>query len=638
MRPVQLVALATLMTAALPVARADVPPAQAQAQAQAQTAAPAQTPAPKANGSKPEAIAHFERGSRHYQEGRYDEAIAEYEAAYRAQPHPSVLYNIAQAHERLLVYPKAVEYFQRYLAEAGPNARHAVIVQNRLRALTQLPARLTISSEPSGATVLVRGQAIGKTPLVNANVTAGPATIEVKLPGYFASTTERALELGQPYILQYTLRRRTGVLTVRSRPSGARVLVGDRLLGTTPLSEAVGAGQLNLVLEHDGYLKAGQLVSVRPDERTEADIRLPKLPPDRRAGRNELIADATIYGGWVGFAIAEVAGARDSARPLLDPRGNPVLDASGKPVVQGPQYAALILPAVGGAVVAPLLTALATRRGDITQGQTQLISGGTIWGSLQGVYVALAAGGDARALYAGALGGGAVGVGVSLLVGRRLDVNVNPGDVGMFNSAVFWTNGLAALAVGTAAAAANNPNQKPALNQQQAGGIMTGANTAGIVTGILLANFLESTRLRLFLIDVTGAVGGLTGFGAAFGLQKANNERNDLLAAGAAGGIVAGLVAGAIWTHYLLPRDPDAAPPGKAARASSRLARRLGGALVGRDGESGRWRVQVPRPQPLSFAPPGQTGLSLSSSGGLGHALGSTGFGLGINLLEPSAW
>src|SRR5581483_7130851 len=87
-----------------------------------------------------DARAHYEAGQKLYDQGRYDESITEYEAAYRLKPHPNVLYNIAQAHERLLEYGESVKWFERYLAEAPPDAEFRTLVENRLRVLRGLPA------------------------------------------------------------------------------------------------------------------------------------------------------------------------------------------------------------------------------------------------------------------------------------------------------------------------------------------------------------------------------------------------------------------------------------------------------------------------------------------------------------------
>src|SRR5262249_61136022 len=94
------------------------------------------------------AKAHYEKAQQLYATGNYDEAIAEYQEAYRLKPHPNVLYNIAQAYERLLDYAQSVTWFERYLAEAPPDAPERVIVENRLKILRNLPARVSVTTIP----------------------------------------------------------------------------------------------------------------------------------------------------------------------------------------------------------------------------------------------------------------------------------------------------------------------------------------------------------------------------------------------------------------------------------------------------------------------------------------------------------
>src|SRR3954447_6785015 len=96
----------------------------------------------------PAAAVHYEAGQKYYDQGRYDEAIGEYEAAYKLSPHPNVLYNIAQAHERLLEYAKSVDWFERYLREAPRDAEFRLVVESRVRVLRSLPARVSITTIP----------------------------------------------------------------------------------------------------------------------------------------------------------------------------------------------------------------------------------------------------------------------------------------------------------------------------------------------------------------------------------------------------------------------------------------------------------------------------------------------------------
>src|SRR6185503_10468568 len=112
---------------------------------------------------------HYEAGSSYYQQGRYADALREFEEAYRlssAARKPALLYNIGQAHERLNRLADAIDAFRRYL-EASPGADDAEVVRERINTLQ---ARLegtaiTLQVSEAGAHVLVDGEDRGTTPL-----------------------------------------------------------------------------------------------------------------------------------------------------------------------------------------------------------------------------------------------------------------------------------------------------------------------------------------------------------------------------------------------------------------------------------------------------------------------------------------
>lgn len=81
---------------------------------------------------------HFRLAERHYAEGRYAEAIVEFEAAYRVRPHGALHFNIAKCHERLGNTDQAVAGYRAYLREV-PDASDRELVA---RTLTELEARL----------------------------------------------------------------------------------------------------------------------------------------------------------------------------------------------------------------------------------------------------------------------------------------------------------------------------------------------------------------------------------------------------------------------------------------------------------------------------------------------------------------
>jgi len=77
------------------------------------------------------ARAHFRTGQAHFQAGRYDEAIVEYQAAYELARRPELLFNIGSAYRKKAEVTHAaadkraaVDYYRRYLG-ADPAAKAA---------------------------------------------------------------------------------------------------------------------------------------------------------------------------------------------------------------------------------------------------------------------------------------------------------------------------------------------------------------------------------------------------------------------------------------------------------------------------------------------------------------------------------
>jgi hypothetical protein len=80
-------------------------------------AAPKKKP-PTAAPEQKEADRHFKSGVALFKEGKFTEALAEFERANEIAPHPLVLYNIAACHRELSNYAEAVKFYRRFLSEA----------------------------------------------------------------------------------------------------------------------------------------------------------------------------------------------------------------------------------------------------------------------------------------------------------------------------------------------------------------------------------------------------------------------------------------------------------------------------------------------------------------------------------------
>ncbi len=131
----------------------------------------------------------FEQGVQAYREGRYEQAIELFERANREKPHPALVYNIGQAHEKLGNVERAIAAFREYL-RVSPDARDREEVERRIAALMERSAHthqaLQITSSPSGAHVHVDGKLVGRTPW-SGELAAGEHSLELRLGGHRSS-------------------------------------------------------------------------------------------------------------------------------------------------------------------------------------------------------------------------------------------------------------------------------------------------------------------------------------------------------------------------------------------------------------------------------------------------------------------
>jgi hypothetical protein len=98
-------------------------------------------------------------------------------------------------------------------------------------------ATLRISSEPDSAIVFLDGTRAGSTPLDLEGLAPGPHTLRLVVgePGNWFSDVTRdslVLEPGSERQVHYRLDHRFAIMTM---PSGAEVLIGDSVAGTTPI-------------------------------------------------------------------------------------------------------------------------------------------------------------------------------------------------------------------------------------------------------------------------------------------------------------------------------------------------------------------------------------------------------------------
>ncbi len=102
---------------------------------------------PKRDDAEKRAQKLFQVGDDHYAAGRYEEAVVHFQQAYELSQQPALLFNMANAYERMGEYEKAAEHLRRYLE--SPKAEDVASVRERIRRL-ELSARA--SSDRAAAT------------------------------------------------------------------------------------------------------------------------------------------------------------------------------------------------------------------------------------------------------------------------------------------------------------------------------------------------------------------------------------------------------------------------------------------------------------------------------------------------------
>lgn len=138
----------------------------------------------------------FEGGVKAYKDRRYDEAIELFQRANQIKPSAAFSFNIGIAYQDAGEIPQALRYFRDYLRQ-DPGAADRAEVSERIR---QLEAKLqvtglqqlTVLTDPTGAAILVDGEAVGASPWTG-ELKPGNHKLAVKLQGY--RIEERSIDL-----------------------------------------------------------------------------------------------------------------------------------------------------------------------------------------------------------------------------------------------------------------------------------------------------------------------------------------------------------------------------------------------------------------------------------------------------------
>lgn len=257
---------------------------------------------------------------------------------------PVVLLRVIGAAERLFtaaVLRAAAEAAQREHAVLYPREKTAALFAQRPSRCPDEPVCLTEAAAEAQARALLSlrvlqegGRSVLAAEMVDAPSGDVSAMESMPLPG---DEPGRAATIGAlvKKVLGSGLLRKRGTLAVGSLPSGASVIVDERVRGTTPLERAALAGRHVLRLELAGHapyrteveVEAGQTASVQAQlapsgAATGSLATAPSAPAGRPAWRlatgGVLLGTGVLLAGFGISAFSVNGGCADAVAPLPD--------------------------------------------------------------------------------------------------------------------------------------------------------------------------------------------------------------------------------------------------------------------------------------------------------------------------------
>jgi tetratricopeptide (TPR) repeat protein len=149
----------------------------------AAAAAPAPARAQATGSEKGDAAARtarreFQRAEAAFNLGKFEHALAAYEAAYQAKPLPGLLFNIAQCHRNMGNSDRALFFYRRYLA-IDPNSPNRATVEELIAETERRRERASDATSPPSVVPppADTGQAVAPPPVSAPPIAPSPSPV-----------------------------------------------------------------------------------------------------------------------------------------------------------------------------------------------------------------------------------------------------------------------------------------------------------------------------------------------------------------------------------------------------------------------------------------------------------------------------
>ena len=233
-----------------------------------------------------EAQALVEAGLKDARAKRFDDAVVNFDKAFKLFPHADISHNLGRAQEELGRHIEAIDAFKRAL-DMDPGYKYASDARARISKLDETLRKthgvVTFRSTPEAVslTVEVAGEVFASllTTPVTRYVPAGPFSVRAKKAGFVDIEQKAEVALGADAVIDLLLRPvpKKGFLTVTADAEGAQVFVDGELIGAAPVEGyALSAGRHALKVKAPGRetFEASIEVSPNAEERVGATLAL----------------------------------------------------------------------------------------------------------------------------------------------------------------------------------------------------------------------------------------------------------------------------------------------------------------------------------------------------------------------------
>ena len=148
----------------------------------------------------------------------------------------------------------------RLKAEERKTAAPTTTYDSQIGAAGKATGQLKIQTKPTGATILLDGEPLGRSNATFAKVSEGEYKLILQLDGYQTFEKQIVIRAAQTHEEEVTFKKLQGIARIESEPSGALVFVDNVPLGRTPtdVKREFGTGNIRVELE-DYYSESREM-------------------------------------------------------------------------------------------------------------------------------------------------------------------------------------------------------------------------------------------------------------------------------------------------------------------------------------------------------------------------------------------